>query len=213
MKKVSMLLLLVILASVLLMAAAPLRLARLHVINKSSHVIYMQLTGKTSDEFYYLTIPKGTKSLPEESSYTIVEDIYDRTTWYGPGDLECEGVKSTGTFWAIKGVLKIVFTPCGQVNWIHQVWWLCYDVDGVAGCQWDPNNNGIWDVGEDIFAGIATRRAKINWGEPKWGEKVTYFKYLDAWRINLLWRPGCFWSVGTKTFKSPRAGCYWVYKY
>ena len=113
MKKLSLLLLLVILASSLLMAASPLRLVRMYVVNRSGHTIYMKLEGQVNDQFYYLTIPYGSREHPKGSQWTLVEDVYTRTTWYGPGDLECEGWKSKGTLWAVKQ-FKITFTPCGQ---------------------------------------------------------------------------------------------------
>ena len=59
MKKVSLILLLVIFASVALMAATPLKLIRVTFINKSAHTVYLKLEGQTQDQFYYLTIPKG----------------------------------------------------------------------------------------------------------------------------------------------------------
>ena len=167
MKKVILLMLVVIMASTLMMAVSPLRLVRIYVINKSSHTIYMELKGQINENLYYLTIPKGTKKLPEYSEYTVVEDIYTRSTWYGPGSLGCEGFKSTGELWAVKQ-MKLVFTPCGQF---------------------------------------------INWpGEPTWGEKVVYFKYIDGgwWKGTV----GCWYVVKTWTFRSPPKGsCFYLYKY
>jgi hypothetical protein len=112
MKKVSLILLLVILASVALMAAAPLKLVRLTFINKSGHVIYIKLEGKSEGNFYYLTVPEGSKEASTETTFTVVADVYDRTMWYGPGGL-CEGGSNSGELWAIKHA-KFVFTPCGQ---------------------------------------------------------------------------------------------------
>lgn len=169
MKKVILLMLVVIMASALMMAVSPLRLIRIYVINKSSHTIYMELKGQINDNFYYLTIPKGTKKLPEYSEYTIVEDIYTRTTWYGPGVLGCEGFKSTGSLWAVKQ-MKLVFTPCGQ-----------------------KLNNGP--------------------GEPTWGEKIVYFKFIDAYGYK-IGGGSCFYNVTTWTYRSPPKGsCFFLYKY
>ena len=152
MKKVTIILLIAILASTLLMAAAPLRLVRLTVINKSGHTIYMKLEGLKSEQFYYLTIPKGTKSSPNESTYTLVQDVYDRTTWYGPGDGDCEGWKTTGELFMTKHI-KINFIPCGYrpaAKWVP--------------IPWLP---GFFKL-------------SYNYGEPGWGEKVGYFKWTQA---------------------------------
>ena len=167
MKKVSLILLLVMLASVALMAAGPLKLSRVTFINKSGHTIYIKLEGKTTDQFYYLTIPKGTKEFPEDVDFTLVQDIYNRTTWYGPGDWGCEGFYNKGELWVIKHS-KYVFTPCGQK--------------------------------------IATN------GEPTWGEKVVFFKYLDAYATNVI-GGGCYWTVKTRNYKMPDGSCFFTWKY
>ncbi len=91
MKKVSLLVLLAILASTLLMAAIPTAMVRLTIINKSGYDVYMKLEGSSATEqFYYLTIPAGDKSSPEVKVFTVMSDIYKRTTW------QCDGVQSSG---------------------------------------------------------------------------------------------------------------------
>jgi hypothetical protein len=165
MKKVSLILLLVILASVLLMAATPLKLVRVTFINKSGHVVYLKLEGKVSGQFYYLTIPKGDKTIPEEVTFTLMTDVYTRQMWYGPGDFGCEGVSNKGELWAVQ-TSKFVFTPCEQIP---------------------PNK-----------------------GEPVWGEKVVYFKWISTSTADL---GACYWTVSTKTYKSPAAGCAYLWKY
>ena len=186
MKKVTLLLLLVIVASSLLMAAAPLKLVRIWTINKSGHTIYMKLEGVANDGFYYLTIPYGTKTLPDYSEYTVVGDIYSRTTWYGPGDFDCEGLKSSGELWAVKQ-MKLTFTPCGQLN-VSQGWW------------WNPVTL-LWEW-----------HWKWSFGEPTWGEKVSYWKWIDVgYTAGGL---GCWYAIGTVTYRSPnRYNCYFLYKY
>jgi hypothetical protein len=166
MKKVSLILLLVIFASVALMAASPLKLVRLTFINKSGHTIYVKLEGKSEGNFYYLTIPEGTKEIPEEVTFTVVQDIYSRTMWYGPGG-DCEGGSNDGELWAIKHS-KFVFTPCGQRVWTN--------------------------------------------GEPSWGEKIVYFKYIDAYALNVI-GGGCYWTVKSSTYKSPTGSCFFLWKY
>jgi hypothetical protein len=182
MKKVSLILLVVILASVALMAAAPMKLVRLTFINKSGHVIYIKLEGKVEDNFYYLTVPYGTKEIPDDVTFTVMQDVYTRTTWYGPGDLGCEGVKSSGELWAVKQS-KFVFTPCDQPSWQT---------------KWDP------------IAGEWVRVS--NYGEPTWGEKIVYYKYIEAYALNVF-SGGCYWSVKTKTYKSPGGSCFFLWKY
>ena len=186
MKKVSLLLLIVVVASVLLMAAAPMRLIRLTVINKSEHTIYMKLEGSSvGEQFYYLTIAKGTKSLPEVATFTIVQDVYSRTTWYGPGDSYCEGWKSSGELIATRN-LKLNFVPCGTVPSKRVL------------LPYDSNGDGIDDA-------IGLFKV-VNYGEPSWGEKISYFKWV-AGEGN-----GCSWVIWSTSFKSPR-GCYFHYQY
>lgn len=188
MKKVSLLLLLVIVASTLLMAAAPLKLVRVWTINKSGHTIYMKLEGISEGNFYYLTIPWGDKVLPDHSSYTIVQDIYSRTTWYGPGDYDCEGLKSSGELWAVKQ-MKLTFTPCGQINYYK-----------------------YWALDPVTLLPVVVNSGKILWGEPTWGEKVSYWEWVDAYYVsgNL----GCWWGLTTWKYRSPnRYNCYFLYKY
>ena len=166
MKKVSLILLLVMLASVALMAATPLKLVRVNFINKSGHVIYLKLEGQTQDQFYYLTIDKGTKVLPEDVTFTLMADVYNRQMWYGPGDLGCEGVTNKGKLFAVQNS-KFVFTPCGQ----------------------EPPNEGA----------------------PVWGEKVTYYKYMET--KSSSGAAGCWWTVKTSTQKSPSGSCAFLWKY
>ena len=185
MKKVSLILLLVILVSVALVAATPFKLLRVTFINKSGHVVYLKLEGQTSDQFYYLTIPKGTKEIPEETTFTIMADVYDRTMWYGEGDLGCEGVSNSGELWAVQNS-KFVFTPCSQE--------LPYKYDWVA------NVGGV-----DIYL------QKVNQGAPVWGEKIVYFKYLKTTAEGR--GDACWWKVESKTYKRPTGNCNYLWQY
>jgi hypothetical protein len=167
MKKVSLILLLVILATVFLTAQTTnMKLVRLTFINKSGHTIYVKLEGKTQDQFYYLTIPYGTREIPDDVTFTVTQDIYTRTMWYGPGDFECEGFSSKGELWAVMHA-KFVFTPCGFPA---------------------PNK-----------------------GEPTWGEKIVYYKYIDAY--GTAGGANCYWTVKTRTYKSPTGSCFFLWKY
>jgi hypothetical protein len=114
MKKVMLLVLTVMLVSAFLMASGPtMDIKRLTVINKSGNDVMIKLEGSDiGQQFYYLTIPAGTKEWPTVQDYTVLEDIYKRTTWYGEGDnAQCVGWSSTG--WLNMGRnVRLVFTPC-----------------------------------------------------------------------------------------------------
>ena len=114
MKKVMLLVLTVMLVSAFLMASGPsLRLVKLTVINKSGNEVMIKLEGsELGKQFYYLTIPAGDKYFPSTSTFTILEDVYKRTTWYGEGDVAvCVGVSSTGMLIMDRNN-RLTFTPC-----------------------------------------------------------------------------------------------------
>ena len=114
MKKVMLLVLTVMLVSAFLMASGPsIRMVRLTVINKSGNEVMIKLEGSDlGKQFYYLTIAAGTKSFPEVATFTVLEDIYSRTTWYGEGDNpQCVGTSSSGLLIMDKNV-RLTFTPC-----------------------------------------------------------------------------------------------------
>ena len=204
MKKVSLILLLVILTSVFLMAASPIKLVRIEFINKSGHVVYIKLEGKSQDNFYYLTVPKGTKEIPESETFTIVTDVYTRTTWYGPGDLACEGVKSSGELWATKQA-KFVFVPCDQMPESLKF----VDLNGEpyapapGTCTFDPI------VVAPVYPDDCLVDKFTNNGEPSWGEKIVYFKAV----ITSAGWLGCSATIKTKTYKTPTGSCAYLWKY
>ena len=98
MKKVMLLVLIVMLASAFLMASGPaLRIVKLTVINKSGNEVMIKLEGSdVGKQFYYLTIPQGSKAWPHVEVFTVLEDVYKRTTWYGEGNPLCTGLSNTG---------------------------------------------------------------------------------------------------------------------
>ena len=156
MKKVSLLVLLAILASTLLMAAIPTTIVRLTIINKSGYDVYMKLEGSAvTQSFYYLTVPSGTRDTPTVKVFTIMADLYQRTTW------QCNGAKSTGTL-IVNGNLRLTFTPCGE-----------------RACSWVATTQQFWGCNKDIPVTVETTHRFA--GEPRM-EKVTYFKYLSVWR-------------------------------
>jgi tetratricopeptide (TPR) repeat protein len=112
MKKLSMLILLVIVAS-LLVAAIPTKMMRLTIINKSGYDVYMKLEGSAvTDAYYYLTVPAGDRDEPTVKVFTVMSDAYTRTTW------QCDGLKSDG-YLVVDGNIRLTFVPCGefQCSW------------------------------------------------------------------------------------------------
>ena len=197
MKKVSLFLLLAILASTLLMAAIPTTVVRLTIINKSGYDVFMKLTGsKVTDAFYYLTIPSGDRDVPTVKVFTVMSDLYTRETW------QCNGVRSRGTL-IVDGNLRLTFTPCGE-----------------RACTITVYNLYQWGCkGKDSpWYEVATAKRKA--GEPRM-EKVTYFRYLtyggpswiNAYLYTGYWNFGCgTWQYRIRTYRLPY-GCEWRYQY
>ena len=204
----------IMIASLLLASGPPLRIVRLTVINKSGNDVFLKLEGSDlGNQFYYLTIPGGTKSMPVVRAFTIIEDIYTRTTTYGEGKYDqCVGVSSSGQLVAHKNI-RLTFVPCA------------YNPPTRRVAVWDE------DMGDWTFV------KEWNYGEPTM-EKVLYAQWLElAWsdgdfedwdrntydagdygRLNLLWKRGCgwdsylFWQIGAVRF--PKRGlCRWTYTY
>jgi len=194
MKKVSMLVLLAIVASTLLMAAIPTTVVRLTMINKSGADVYMKLEGSAlTEQFYYLTVPSGDRDVPTVKVFTVMSDLYKRTTWQG-------GVKSSGTL-LVDGNIRLTFTPCGE-----------------KACGWTKVTRQYWGcMKEPVSVATAHRYA----GEPRM-EKVTYFKYLavvpkTSWELAYLytgwWNFGCgTWAYRIRSYYLP-FGCAWRYQY
>jgi hypothetical protein len=196
-KKVILLILAVLLVSVFLTAADhPPNLLRLTVINKSGNEVYLRLQSETkSGGFYYLTIPAGTKESPKVEVFTVVEDIYYRTTWYGPGDYAlCQGMKDAGQLTMDRNN-RLVFLPCYAIP-MRKVSMFDFDFD------W-----GDFDMGDMIIP-------EVNIGEPSM-EKVIYSgwqevmkeKYKEA-DSNSLFGDLPF-DMGAPSFRM----CQWRYQY
>jgi hypothetical protein len=156
-------LIIVALLAGLLLAANPSgKLVRLVIYNKTEFPVYIKLEGVETGAFYYLTVPGTTdEDTYIEKTFTILSDVYDRTTW------ACDGIKSSGRLW-MTGNVRLVFTPCGQIplRWVMR--W--YDWTDWT----DPNNpvNTQWTVLYRV----------PNFGEPT-QEKVWYWKEysFDKW--------------------------------
>lgn len=193
MKKVSLLILLVIVLSTVLMAAVPTKTVRLTIINKSDYDVYMKLEGSAVTEaFYYLTIPAGSQDEPTVKVFTVMSDLYSRTTW------QCEGVQSSGSL-AMTGNIRLVFTPCGK----------------FFNLTWRPDRDYI-----DPVTGLLVHVYVENQGEPTM-EKVTRFRWLQVgtptWAnadlYNGYWNWGCFtWFWRARTYSRP-TGCLYRYQY
>ena len=157
MKKVMLLVLTVMLVSAFLMASGPsFRIVRLTVINKSGNEVMIKLEGSdVGKQFYYLTIPAGNKDWPTVEVFTVLEDVYKRTTFIGEGaNAECVGWTSTG--WLVMDRnQRLVFTPC-------------YSVPMRTIASYDPITNKM------VYTKVT------NAGEPS-QEKVVYIKYETVW--------------------------------
>ena len=205
MKKVSLLILIAILISSLFLAAIPTRMVRLTVINKSGYDVYIKLEGSpVTQSYYYLTIPAGDRDVPYIKVFTIMEDLYTRTTW------QCDGQKSSGTL-VVDGNIRLTFIPCGE---FACAWLLIKDWGWFDPCTGLPN------VPAGDFPGIDWATAHRRAGEPRM-EKVTYFKYLsygginwhDAYLYTGFWNFGCgTWYYRLRTYRLPY-GCAWRYQY
>ena len=199
MKKLTLLILLVLVASTLV-AAIPTKTVRLVIINKSSYDVYMKLEGsELTGAFYYLTIPAGDPGNPTIKVFTVMVDLYTRTTW------QCGGLESHGTL-MVASMTRLTFTPC-DFNCYRLKFWNRTWTNRCDGSQW---LKGVWHVKA---------------GEPTM-EKVTYFKWFYAapWATSAYgwpwvypglgyWNYGCgLWWWEIRTWKTP-LGCAWRYHY
>ena len=194
MKKVSLLILLVIVLSTVMMAAIPTKMMRLTIINKSGFDVFMKLTGSNlTGAFYYLTVPSGDRDTPMVKVFTVMQDAYDRETW------QCDGVRSTGVL-LVDSNIRLTFIPCGQFV-----------------CSWTTTTLQFWGCNKTPTLVDTTHRRS---GEPTM-EKVTYFRYLrygspswgDASLYNGYWNFGCgtwYWRI--RTYRTP-LGCLYRYQY
>ena len=104
MKKLNLLIVVALLASALLMAAAPAKLVRLTVINQTGAPIYMKLEGQETGAFYYLTIPADADKDNGGMTFTVLTDTYARTTW------ACDYTVSGKLL--MTSNIKLNFVPC-----------------------------------------------------------------------------------------------------
>jgi len=204
MKKVMLLVLTVMLISAFLMASGPsLKVVRLTVINKSGNEVMIKLEGsEIGKQFYYLTIPAGDKYSPSTRTFTVLEDIYTRTTWYGEGDVaQCVGISSTG-YLVMDRNNRLTFTPCYSKP--ERFLGMVYDAASNKMVPSMTTNAGEPSMEKVVYIPYA----RIVWGdktENTWGK----------WTASELIYQGCGWTwIGykTTTTKVPNL-CMWRYKY
>lgn len=191
MKKVSLLILLVIVLSTVLMAAVPTKTVRLTIINKSDFDVYMKLEGSAVTEaFYYLTIPAGSTDEPVVKVFTVMSDLYSRETW------ACDGVRSAGSL-AVTGNIRLVFTPCNK--FLNLTYRYSY-VDEVTGETIDVYKE---NQGEPTMEKVARFRW-LQVGSPTWANADLYNGYWNWGCFTFFWR--------SRTYSRP-TGCLYRYQY
>lgn len=223
MKKVSLLILLVIVLSTMLTAAVPTKMLRLYVINKSDFDVFIKLTGsEVTDAFYYLTIPTGSADNPTVKVFTVLSDVYDRETW------ACNGVRSAGIL-IMSSNTRLVFTPCGKMSactYLSSRWNLdCVTRHRDVYLAWAEDNCDDPTARACLQAYVETVGVEVLFrhreaGEPTM-EKVAYFRYLQtgypSWSVAELYggyfNLGCAtWYWRSRTYSTP-LGCAWRYQY
>jgi hypothetical protein len=211
MKKVSLLILLVIVLSTVLMAAVPTKTVRLTLINKSGDDVYMKLEGsEITEAFYYLTVPAGDRDEPTVKVFTVLVDLYSRTTW------QCGGENSGQLL--VDGNIRLVFTPCGKFLALnaqaqYRIW--------VPGFGWQYSVGTLpagW-VGDPTLESRTVFKTMA--GEPT-QEKVVRFRYLSGpgvpdWSISYLYTGYLNWGCATwywraRTYSRPNQ-CNFRYQY
>jgi hypothetical protein len=143
----------------------------------------LQSFNKNGGQFYYLTIPAGTKTAPKVENFTVASDIYYRTTWYGPGaNTMCQGQMNTGELIMDRNN-RLVFLPCNSIP-MRRVSMLdsmleMFDFDMGDG-DW-----GDFDMGD--LGGMADMMIMpaVNLGEPSM-EKII----ASSWQAILLNQAG-----------------------
>jgi hypothetical protein len=182
----------IILASLLISATAPqAHLVRLTIINKSGNEIYIRLQSMDPERFtfYYLTVPAGTKTEPTVRGFTIAEELYYRTTYYGPGKyMQCFGAFNTGEL-IMDGNVRLNFQPCTSIptrridnimdfaNFDWQSWSESLTEEELQELQdFDWQNMDMSSM-QDMFS----NQKDVNIGEPK-QEKVIYWDWQQEWK-------------------------------
>jgi len=205
MKKTILLVVAVVMIASLILASGPaLRVVRLTVINKSGNDVFLKLEGSDiGKQFYYLTIPAGTKTFPTVRVFTVVEDVYTRTTTYGEGKYDaCVGVSSSGQLVMASNV-RLNFVPCAYGTPMRR-----------TSAGWEPNYGEPTMEKVMYQTWLTLRYASKGWWDEEW---LTYDNWDDL-RLNVYWKRGCgfntflYWYIGAKRFPA-RGLCRWRYLY
>lgn len=208
MKKVSLILLLVIVLSTVLMAQVPTKMVRLTVINKSGDDVFIKLNGSNISDppfFYYLTIPTGDSDSPSIKVFTIMSDVYNRETW------ACNEFRTAGTL-IVTGNLRLTFTPCGRAAVLPLQYLFL-----TAGGNYIVTRDLTTVPATALLVSTATRRnageptqekvvafRQVLYGEPNWANVTDYAGYWITGCANFYYR--------TRTWRTP-VGCAWRYQY
>ena len=214
-KTILFIIVVIMIASLVIASGPPLRIVRLTVINKSGNDVYIKLSGSDlGNQFYYFTIPGGTKSYPVVRTFDVIEDVYTRATTYGEGKYDqCVGLTTTGTLVMDKNV-RLTFTPCAY-NPPTRVIERCGPILGKK-CETRKVPNFGEPTMEKVFAANWLNLQYIPGGLNM--EEWQTFNSLPDERLNVNWKRGCgfdtylFWYVAPVRF--PGLGlCRWRYLY
>jgi hypothetical protein len=108
----------VLFLALVLIAAEPVKLYQLTIINKSGMDLGIQLLGTEDDEhYYYLIVPEGDKDFPTEKTYTIVPDLYNMRVFYIETYDPVYGFKCRQpqpNQLLLTRNIKVVFLPCNE---------------------------------------------------------------------------------------------------
>ena len=100
-----------------LMTASPksIKLVRLTIVNKSGLPLEIKLSGENVENFYYLRVPAGDRTLPTEEVFTIARDTYQVQPYYielwDPVYGSSCGGAGSRTYYAFHNI-KITFLEC-----------------------------------------------------------------------------------------------------
>ena len=155
-------------------------LGNVKLVGKEMHEL-KDADGKTA---LYWTVPEE-----EEKTFTVINDVYKRTTW------ACDGWKSSGELKMLSQV-RLVFTPCGRIP-LRKVWrWY----------RWADASGDHEFVAEYLMP---------NFGEPTM-EKVWYYQEYSFMKWEKLMDPLIEWGLaceadGTCLFEWSPDGEHWYW--
>jgi hypothetical protein len=209
MKKLSVLLIVSILATTLLAAVVPAKLVRLEVYNWTGENVYIRLTGQVTGAFYYLTVPPTTRATGySPKTFTVLTDVYSRTTW------ACGGVQTTGQYRILKNN-RLTFTACGTLpkRWALGNFILVGNVVYQAPNFGEPSmekvvfysqvTNRVWIKVPWVFVGSGVGPNGFNnfWFQTPGGDPTGFFGYGVPFILYDFCAPNnCYWRVSFDFF-------------